>query len=352
MHHLRKYVAALAMSAAVTVTAVGCSSASTTEESSTGAAAPTGANSEAPGGQYDDVIDVNFGFIPDYNGTSLLAIAEEEGIWDDYGLNVSTQTFTNGPLQIQALGTGDLDFGYIGPGAFWLPASGQSKIVAINTLGQADRVVGQPGNDTMEDLRGKTVAFPEGTSGDMILTLALQDAGMTKDDIEALPMEPSAIVAALSSGQVDGAGFWYPALETVKEQVPDLVEIADNSDFEDTVAFPTAFVASNDLVENESDKLDRVLKALRDAMEFRAANVDESIAMTASFNALEEEAVAGDAANVKILSLDEIDTLTEDGTVDSWLSGMVDYFVGAGKLDATVEPGSFYTGDLFLKAGE
>ena len=39
---------------------------------------------------------------------------------------------------------------------------------------------------------------------------------MTKEDIEVVPMEPSAIVAALSSGQVDGAGFWYPALATVK----------------------------------------------------------------------------------------------------------------------------------------
>ena len=80
--------------------------------------------------------------------------------------------------------------------------------------------------------------------------------------------EPSAIVAALSSGQVDGAGFWYPALATVKEQVPDLVEIAENADFEATVAFPTAFVAGNDVVANEPEKVDRVLKALREAMSF------------------------------------------------------------------------------------
>ena len=88
------------------------------------------------------MIDVNFGYIPDFNGTSLLAIAEDQGLLGEVRPRTSRPpSFTNGPLQIQALGTGDLDFGYIGPGAFWLPASGQAKIVAINTLGQADRVV-------------------------------------------------------------------------------------------------------------------------------------------------------------------------------------------------------------------
>ncbi|SDS09119.1 NitT/TauT family transport system substrate-binding protein [Paraoerskovia marina] len=308
--------------------------------------------SASDGGSSEETIDVSFGYIPDFNGTSLLAIADDQGMWDEHNIEINTPSFTNGPLQIQALGTGDLDFGYIGPGAFWLPASGQAKIVAMNTLGQADRVVGQPGIESMDDLRGKKVAVPEGTSGDMILTLALQDAGMTKDDIEVVPMEPAAIVAALSSGQVDGAGFWYPALATVKEQVPDLVEIASNKDFEDSVSFPTAFVAGNDLVANDPEKVERVLAVLREAIDYRAEDMESAIELTAAFNDLAVEDVAGDAANVQVLGLDEIDTMTEDGTVDGWLTGMGDYFVGAGKLDAQVEPSEYYLGDMFLEAGK
>ncbi|MFK5584105.1 ABC transporter substrate-binding protein [Serinicoccus sp. LYQ131] len=235
----------------------------------------------------------------------------------------------------------------------WLPASGQAKVIAINTLGQADRVVAQPGITSVEDLRGKTVAFPEGTSGDMILTLALEEAGMTKDDIEAVPMEPSSIVAALSSQQVDGAGFWYPALSTVEEQVPDLVTLAENSDFEATVAFPTAFVAGNAVVEEEEEeKVDRVLKVIREAIEFRAESTDEAIQLTADFLTIDAAQVEADAGNVQILSLEELDTLTEDGTVDTWLTGMSDYFVGAGMLETEADPADFYTGDLFVGAGE
>ncbi|GLJ60697.1 lipoprotein [Microbacterium barkeri] len=341
MRFTRKIAGATAVGAAVALLLTACTSA----DPGDGGTAPE-AESE-----YDDVIDVNFGYIADFNGTSLLAIAEDQGLWAKYGLDVTATSFTNGPLQIQALGTGDLDFGYIGPGAFWLPASGQAKIVAMNTLGQADRVVAQAGIDSIEDLEGKTVAVPEGTSGDMILTLSLEKAGMTKDDVNLVPMEPAAIVAALSSKQVDAAGFWYPALATVKAQVPDLVELAKNSDFDD-VAFPTAFVAGNDVVADEPEKIDRVLKALREAIAYRADNVDEAIVLTAEFSALDPAQVEADAGNVEILSLEDIDQYTEDGTIDTWLTTMVDYFVEAGKLSDPVDPAEFYTGDLFLEAGE
>lgn len=336
--------AVAAMAAAAALVLAACAPASEPAP----AEPPTSGEAEAPA---LETIEVNFGYIPDFNGTSLLAIAEDQGIWEKYALDVETLSFTNGPLQIQALGTGDLDFGYIGPGAMWLPASGQAKIVAINTLGQADRVVAQPGINSIEELRGKTVAVPEGTSGDMILTLALKEAGMTKADIEVAPMDPATVVAALSSGQVDGAGFWYPGLATVVENVPDLVELAKNSDFVDSVAFPTAFVAGNDVVENETEMLNRVLAALREAIDYRATNTDDAIALTADFLNLTVEQVAADASNVQILSIAELDGFTEDGTINRWLAGMVDYFLEAERLEAPADPADFYTGEAFLGAG-
>jgi NitT/TauT family transport system substrate-binding protein len=333
MRIIRRLIGAIAAGLALAVVA-GC-----------GAGAPAAPDGTAP-------VDVNFGFIPDFNGTSLLAIAEDQGLWEKHGVNVTTTSFTNGPLQIQALGTGDLDFGYIGPGAIWLPASGQAKIVAVNTLGRADRVVAQPGIGSIADLRGRTVAVPEGTSGDMILTLALQKAGMTKADVQLVAMEPAAIITALSSKQVDAAGIWYPALATVKQRVPDLVELATNQDFEETVAFPTAFVAGNDVVAGEPEKVERVLKVLREAIAFRAANPAQAVQLTADLSALDPAQVQADAANVQVLSLDELDRLTRDGTINKWFAGLGDYFVGAGKLQAPVDPAQYYTGDLFLQASE
>ncbi|NED79582.1 ABC transporter substrate-binding protein, partial [Streptomyces sp. SID11233] len=112
------------------------------------------------------------------------------------------RVFVNGPVQIQALGTGDLDYGYIGPGAMWLPASGKARIVAIDTLTYADRVIAKPGITSIQGLKGRKVGVPEGTSGEMVLRLALKKAGMTMDDIQKVVMDAPTIVAAFSSGRI------------------------------------------------------------------------------------------------------------------------------------------------------
>lgn len=309
----------------------------------------TACGGSSSGGSDDTV---RFGYIGDFNGASLIAVADAKGLWKKHGLKAESKVFTNGPLQIQALGTDNLDFGYIGPGAMWLPASGQAKVVAINTLGNSDRVIAQPGITSMRQLKGKTVAVPEGTSGDMILTLALEKAGMTKSDLKIVPMDPSTIVSAVSSKKVDGAGFWYPATATIKKQIPDLQELAKNTDFEDEISFPTAFVAGNKLVADNPEKVRKVLAVLREAMEFRAAHTDEAIALTADKLRIPVEQVEADAANNKVLDVGELDRLTEDGTIGTWLKGMNDYFVEAGKLEQPVDPEKYYTGDLFIGAGK
>lgn len=352
MRHTRRTLGTLLTATALAMAVVACSSGGSGDTPTSGeptAAAPTDEEtSQTP----EPVEHVNFGYIGDFNGTSLLAIADDQDLWAKHGLEATTSVFTNGPLQIQALGTGDLDFGYIGPGAFWLPASGQAKIVMVNTLGAADRVIAQPGITSIDDLRGKTVAIPEGTSGDMILTLALERAGMTKADVNIVTMDAATIVAAFSSKAVDAAGFWYPGIATIKQQVPDLVELAANRDFNDVMAFPTAFVAGNDVVANEEGKVLKVLRVLREAAAFRESNLDETIALTAAMLQFTPEQVRGDADNIEILALDDLDSMTEDGTILGWMTAMNEFFVAGGKLTGPLDPAEYYTGDLFVEAGK
>jgi NitT/TauT family transport system substrate-binding protein len=293
---------------------------------------------------------VNFGYIGDYNGTSLLAVADDQKLWAKHGLEVSTKVFTNGPLQVTALGAGDLDFGYIGPGAVWLPASGKAKIVALNSLGNADRVVAQAGITDLAQLKGKKVGVPEGTSGDMILTLALKKAGLADNDIQRVPMDPATIVSAFSSGQIDAAGIWYPLLNNIKQKKPGLVELAKNNDFADTMAFPTAFVAGNDVVAKKADEVTKVVQVLREAMDWRAANGDKAIELTAKMLHQPVDTVKADAANSQMLDSVTLDKDTKDGTIDKWLTAMGDYFVGAGKLPSNVAPKNYYLGDTFTQA--
>ena len=313
--------------------------------------APSAAGGSDDGGAAE-LEQVRVGYIADFNAASLHAIAEDQGLWEKHGLDVETPVFTNGPLQIQALGTNDLDFGYVGPGAMWLPASGQAKVAAINGLGNADRVIAQAGITSIEDLKGKTVAVPEGTSGDMILTMALRSAGMTIDDVEKVAMDPATVVSAFASKQVDAAGIWYPLIDTIQQQVPDLEILAENEDFIDDVAFPSAYVASPSFVEENPETTLKVLAVLREAMDYRAANLDETIELTAAMLKIEADALAAEAANATYLTSAELDALTEDGTVVTWLTSLNEYFTEAGKLESPTDPTEYYLGEQFVEAGE
>ncbi|WP_067495267.1 aliphatic sulfonate ABC transporter substrate-binding protein [Actinoplanes sp. TFC3] len=307
-------------------------------------------NDDDSGSSSGGTTKVNFGYIGDYNGTSLLAVANDQKLWAKHGLEASTKVFTNGPLQVTALNAGDLDFGYIGPGAIWLPASGKAKIVALNSLGNADRVIAQAGITDLSQLKGKKVGVPEGTSGDMILTLALKKAGLTSNDIQRVPMEAATIVSAFSSGQIDAAGIWYPLLNNIKTKKPDLVELAKDADFASEVSFPTAFVASNDAA--SGDKATKVPQVLREAMDYRKANPDQTVKLVAAMLKQDEAAVKADAANSEMLDSKTIDGYNTDGTAEKWFKGLGDYFVGAGKLKENPDPKTYYLGEAFSKAAQ
>lgn len=286
---------------------------------------------------------VKFGYIADFNGASLIAIAQEKGLWAKNGLTVEAKVFTNGPLQVQALGAGNLDFGYIGPGALWLPPSGKAKIVAVNSIGLADRVIAQAGIASAADLKGKKVGVPEGTSGDMILRLALAKAGLTIDDVQKVVMDPPTIVTAFANKQIDAAGLWYPLIDTIKKQVPDLVELAKNDDFYPETTFPSAFVARNEV---DQEMARKVVKVLREANDLRAADSKAAVATTAAFLKVAPDKLASEAANVKLLTTAELDARTADGTVVTWLTSMNKLFTSFGKLKGEVDPKSYYLADL------
>ncbi|WP_405638054.1 aliphatic sulfonate ABC transporter substrate-binding protein [Streptomyces sp. NBC_00056] len=288
---------------------------------------------------------VRFGYIGDYNGASLLAIADNQGLWKKAGLTTQVKSFNNGPVQIQALSAGDLDYGYIGPGAMWLPASGKAKVIAVDTLTYADRVIGQPGKKSMKDLKGKRVGVPEGTSGDMILNIALEKAGMTTKDIDKVNMDPSTIVSAFSSGKIDGAGFFYPAIDTIKKKVPGLQEIASTKDTGD--AFPTAFVAGNKVPE---DKNRKVIKVLQQANDWRQQHPEKTITLTAKMLEVTEAQAKADASHVETLSTKELADKTKSGEVDAWLKKLGDFFVRNKQMDSNPDPSDYYDGELYQKA--
>ena len=293
---------------------------------------------------------VRVGYIGDFPNASLFAVAEDQKLWEPEGLVPDLKVFTNGPIQIQAMGSGSLDFGTIGPGALWLPASGRAKVVAIDDVGFSDRLIAQPGIASIADLKGRKVGVPQGTSGDMILRLGLAKAGLTIKDVEVVPMDPSTVVTAFSSGQIDGAGIWNPLVDVIRRRVPNLKELAANRDFYPDVSFVNAVVARNETVAGDPDLVRAVVRVIKKAIDYRAANLDRSVALTSAFIHVPVEILAPVAKSRLLLTSAELDAFTRDGTVDRWLGRFKAMFKEFGTVPDPLPPERYYEGKLFLSA--
>jgi NitT/TauT family transport system substrate-binding protein len=89
----------------------------------------------------------------------------------------------------------------------------------IDESAGTDRIVVRPEITKVNDLKGKRVAFSNGSVGEYFLYYALNLAGMTPSDIEPLPKETVAdAVRAYVEGEADAVSGWDPAIRAAENQ--------------------------------------------------------------------------------------------------------------------------------------
>lgn len=340
MNNIRKLTAVAGATMVAALIMTGCAS-------SDGAAQTDG---DDAGGR--EQVQLNVGYIDtSINGVGLIAVANELDLWEKAGIDVNLQPFTNGPTQIQAMAAGSLDIGYIGGGATWMPASGQATIITPNEATYGDFVIASPdsGAESVEDLKGLRVGVPEGGSGEMILALALEEAGLTMDDIERVPLDPPNVVSSFVAGQIDVAAIFSPLSDQIFESVPDAVVLANNKDFPET-EFVGAWVASNQAVADKTDAVSRFLEVWIEANDWRLDNVEESVQLAADESGAPVEQLQGQADALEWWTSDTVLENNESGKTNEQFDALVDLFVELGRIPEKVPSEDFVNLELFQQA--
>lgn len=228
----RKKWASIVLASTTIVAMAGCSSGGGGGGASSGTNAPP------------KPLSINVGYIAtSINGNSIIAVANQKKLWAKAGLDVNVVPFTDGPTSIAAMQSGQIDIGYIGSGAVWLPATGKATVIAPNEISTGDVVLARPdaGIKNLQDLKGKTIGFPQGGTGEMIMDLALEKAGLGATDVKEIAMAPASVVTAFIGKQIDAAGIFSPLSAQILQTAPDTITLAKNTDFPD-VAFMGAWV--------------------------------------------------------------------------------------------------------------
>lgn len=319
----------------------------------TGCATDSGtAASDSDSGTERETVSLNVGYIDtSINGVGIIAVANDQDLWQKAGLDVSLIPFTNGPTQIQAMASGSLDVGYIGGGAMWMPASGQGTVITPNESTFGDYLIASPasGATSMKDLKGLKVGVPDGGSGEMILALALEEAGLTDADIERIPLDPPSVVSAFVAGQIDVAAIFSPLSDQIFESVPDAKILANNRDFPET-EFLGAWVASNDAAADKAEALTRFLEVFIQANDYRLSNTEDTVALAATLSGAPAAQLQGQADNLEWWDSDQILADNADGSTFKRFDAFQQLFVEVGRLDSASAPESFINVDLFAQA--
>ena len=133
------------------------------------------------------------------------------------GVKLSWTEFTAGPVQLEALNVGSIDFGDVGeaPPIFAQAAGAPLAYVAATVPRPATEAVLVPQGSAIKsvaDLKGKKVAYNKGSNVHYFLVKLLEKNGLKYDDVQSVFLAPADARAAFEKGAIDAWVIWDPFL--------------------------------------------------------------------------------------------------------------------------------------------
>lgn len=132
--------------------------------------------------------------------------------------------FDSGAAVNRAFIAKQLDFGTVGssPVARGLSAPlniSYSVAFILAVAGENEALVArsETGIGSIAGLKGRRVATPFASTAHYSLLTALAQNGLSANDVQLIDLQPTAIVAAFQSGNVDAAYTWLPTLEKLQK---------------------------------------------------------------------------------------------------------------------------------------
>ena len=309
------------------------------------------AKEETPATEEKEAVEpvtLNVAYMPNYGSLWSVENAIDQGYLEEEGITVNLVEFQDGPTIISAMESGSIDVGYIGQGAHKLCINGKATIFALSHISNGDALIGGEGITSVEDLKGKKVAYASGTSSEDILVNSLTSVGMTMDDIDA-----SGIVSAMLSGKVDAAATWSPNSLKILEEDANATKLTDNMTFADTTVSLASWICMPKYAEENRDVLVRFTRALLKAMDYAAADhQEETAALVAKQTALDQETVYEQRGDAEWLTGKQVSEGAADGTVEGYYELQKENFIAAGAVEVDPPVSDYVLLDVMKEAGE
>ena len=308
-------------------------------------------NGEAATESTDEAIVIGYS---NWAGWWPWAIAQEEGLFAANNVNVEMRWFDGYVESMEAFAAGQLDGNcQTLNGTIWFAADAVNGEVAVlvndNSAGN-DKIIVTEEINSVDDLVGKQVAVEEGVVDDFLLTLALEEEGFSRDDVEIVPLETGAAAAAFAAGQVDAVGafppFWLTALEREGSK-----ELVTSDDFPG--AIPDLLVMSQNIIDERPDDVQAIVNTWFDTLAFMEENPERSDEIMAARADVTVEELQLFKEGTRMFTIEDNLEAFGDGEDIQYLSAaaeeMAEFMVGVGFIPEAppLEP---ILDDQFVKA--
>jgi len=243
----------------------------------------------------------------DWPGWVAWEVAIQKGWFKEAGVDVQFEWFEYVP-SMEAFAASKLDAVCMTNGdALVTGATGApSKTIIINDFSNGnDMIVGQPGIEKLQDLKGKKIGVEVGFVDHLLLLKGLQAVGMKESDVELVNVPTGETPKALASGDVAAIGAWQPNSGQAIKAVPGAKPIYTSKDVPgliyDVLAVSPASLSAHP---EEWKKIAKVWYKVVDYF-YDPATHDDAVKIMASRVNLSPEEYAKFVSGTKILKLDE-----------------------------------------------
>jgi sulfonate transport system substrate-binding protein len=192
------------------------------------------------------------------------------------GVSVKWTEFTAGPVQLEALNVGSIDFGDVGeaPPIFAQAAGAPLAYVAATVpRPQTEAVLVPKGSPirSVADLKGRKVALNKGSNVHYFLVKLLEKNGLAYADVNVVFLPPADARAAFEKNAIDAWVIWDPFLAAAEQSL----EARVLADARGVVNNRSYYFSSLPYAEKNADVIKVLIEEIRKVDEWGAANKGE-----------------------------------------------------------------------------
>ncbi|MFJ6571102.1 ABC transporter substrate-binding protein [Streptomyces sp. NPDC091292] len=277
---LRRGIAAATALPLLALAATACGYGSKADDSSDAAAPAAGAKKLSAD-------TVKIGYFPNLTHATAL-VGDQQGLFQKElgGTKASYAQFNAGPSEIEALNSGSIDIGWIGPSPAingYTKSQGKSlRIIGGSASGGVKLVVNPDKIKTLDDVKGKKIATPQlGNTQDVAFLNWIAEKGWKVDaqsgkgDVSVVRTDNKITPDAYKSGSIDGA--WVPEPTASKLVAEGGKVLLDESDlWPDKKFVITNIIVSQKFLKEHPDVVEAVLRGSVRTNTWINANPDQA----------------------------------------------------------------------------